>query len=48
MPKSDGQKVRIVHIMKILQQETDEKHFITTGELIDRLAATETEEAVEK
>jgi len=39
MPKSDGQKVRIVHIMKILQQETDEKHFITTGELIDRLAA---------
>lgn len=38
MPKKDGQKVRIFMICKILQYETDEKHPITTQELIDRLA----------
>lgn len=37
MPKTDGQKARIYQIMRILQRETDEKHPITTKELIERL-----------
>lgn len=37
MAKSFGQKLKILYILKILMEETDEKHAITTQQLIQRL-----------
>lgn len=37
MPKSEGQKLKILHILKILEEYTDEAHPMTTAELIRRL-----------
>ena len=39
MPKSTGQKLKILYIMKILLAETDEGHPITVGALIEKLSA---------
>lgn len=39
MAKSSGQKLKLLYIIKILSEETDETHYISTKELIDRLAA---------
>lgn len=39
MPKQAGQKVKLINILEILQEETDEQHPITTGKLIDKLEA---------
>ncbi len=39
MARNSGQKVKLLYIVKILMEETDEKHAITTNELIERLAA---------
>ncbi|MBR1855425.1 MAG: WYL domain-containing transcriptional regulator [Lachnospiraceae bacterium] len=37
MAKSEGQKVKILYILKILEEFTDEEHPMTTAELIRRL-----------
>lgn len=39
MAKSSGQKLKLLYIIKILSEETDEQHPVSTKELIDRLAA---------
>jgi len=39
MPKSPNQKLKLLYLMKILLTETDEKHVLTVGELISKLAA---------
>lgn len=39
MPKSSGQKLKLLHIVKILEENTDESHPMSTAELIDRLEA---------
>lgn len=38
MPKSDRQKLKMLYLMKILTEETDEKHPISTTALIERLS----------
>lgn len=39
MPKSSNQKLKLVYLMKILLDRTDETHSITMPEIIDALAA---------
>lgn len=39
MPKSVGQKTKILNILNILQEETDEKHPISTKSLMEKLEA---------
>lgn len=41
MAKSENQKVKILYVMKILMERTDEKHGMTMQELIDALAEYE-------
>lgn len=38
MPKSTNQKLKLLYILKILSEQTDEEHYISTGELIEELA----------
>lgn len=38
MAKSAGQKLKILYLMKILLEQTDETHLLTVAELISRLA----------
>ena len=38
MAKNSGQKLKLLYIIKILEEYTDENHPITTKELIDKLA----------
>jgi len=40
MPKSINQKLKILHLMKILQDNTDESHMLSVNELISKLAAS--------
>ena len=37
MPRSQGQKLKLLYLMKILQEKTDEHHALTVGELIEAL-----------
>lgn len=39
MAKSEGQKLKLLYILKFLEEYTDEAHPMTTAELISRLAA---------
>ena len=39
MPKSPNQKIKLLYLMQILLEETDDDHALTTAQLIDRLAA---------
>ena len=39
MPKSSNQKLKLIYLMKILLERTDETHSITMQEIIDALAA---------
>lgn len=39
MPKSSNQKMKLIYLMKILLERTDEMHSITMQEIIDALAA---------
>ena len=39
MPKSPNQKIKILYLMQILLEETDDDHALTTAQLIDKLAA---------
>ena len=39
MAKSGGQKLKLLYLNKILSEQTDEQHAISTRELIERLAA---------
>jgi predicted DNA-binding transcriptional regulator YafY len=39
MAKSEGQKLKILYILKMLQENTDEAHPMTTAEIISRLGA---------
>ena len=39
MPKSSGQKLRILMILEILRRRTDECHRITTEEILSDLAS---------
>lgn len=39
MPKSPGQKLKLLYIVKILEENTDESHTMSTAELIERLEA---------
>ena len=39
MPKSSNQKLKLIYLMKILLERTDETHSITMPEIIDALAA---------
>ncbi len=39
MARNSGQKVKLLYILRILMEETDENHPITTGKLIEKLAA---------
>lgn len=38
MPKSEKQKQKLLHIMQLLMEKTDENHIVTTQEIIDYLA----------
>ena len=38
MPKSSNQKQKILHLMRILSDQTDETHMLTVNELISKLA----------
>ena len=38
MPKSSGQKLKLLYLMKILLLQTDETHSLSVGELISKLA----------
>lgn len=37
MPKKSSQKLKLLYLMRILLQNTDETHPMTTAELIDAL-----------
>ena len=39
MPKSSHQKLKLIYLMKILLERTDEAHSITMHEIVDALAA---------
>ena len=39
MPESSNQKLKLIYLMKILLERTDETHSITMSEIIDALAA---------
>ncbi|MGN9019659.1 helix-turn-helix transcriptional regulator [Lachnospiraceae bacterium HCP1S3_C3] len=39
MPKSSNQKLKLIYLMKILLEQTDDTHSITMQEIIDALAA---------
>lgn len=39
MPKSSNQKTKLLYIVQMLSDNTDENHLMTTQEIIDRLAA---------
>ena len=38
MPKSQNQKLKILHLMRILLEETDEAHLLSVNEIISKLA----------
>ena len=38
MPKTTNQKLKLLYLLKILNEKTDENHCLTTQELIDELA----------
>ena len=38
MPKSTNQKLKLLYILKILSEQTDEAHYMSTGDLIEELA----------
>ncbi len=37
MPRGSGQKLKLLYLVKILTEETDEAHALSTQELIGRL-----------
>jgi predicted DNA-binding transcriptional regulator YafY len=37
MPRSQGQKLKLLYLMKILEEKTDDQHALTVGELIEAL-----------
>lgn len=39
MAKSPGQKLKLLYIIKMLEENTDENHALSTAEIIERLAA---------
>ena len=39
MPKTQNQKLKLLYLLKILNEKTDENHCLSTQELIDELAA---------
>ncbi len=39
MAKNSGQKLKLLHILRILSEETDEQHAVSTQQFIDRLQA---------
>ena len=39
MPKSANQKMKILHLLRMLLEETDESHHLSVNQLIDKLAA---------
>lgn len=39
MPEENHQKIKLLKIMEILRQETDEEHLMTKAELSSRLVA---------
>ena len=39
MPKSPGQKLKLLYIIEMLEQNTDENHPMSTAEIIERLEA---------
>ena len=38
MPRTANQKTKVLHVMRILQQESDEEHPLSTEDIIDRLS----------
>lgn len=38
MPKSTNQKLKLLYILKILSEQTDEAHYVSSGDLIGELA----------
>ncbi len=38
MPKSPNQKLKLLYLLKILREETDDRHGLTAPEILDRLA----------
>ncbi len=41
MPKSTNQKLKLLYLLKILSEQTDDKHYLSAGELIEELAGYE-------
>lgn len=41
MAKSPGQKLKLLYIIKMLEENTDEQHVMSTSEIIERLAAND-------
>jgi hypothetical protein len=45
MPGSPNQKMKIVYLMKIMLEQTDEDHPLTIQEILDKLSEGETAKA---
>lgn len=41
MAKSPGQKLKLLYLVKMLEENTDEQHVLSTSEIIERLAAND-------
>lgn len=41
MAKSPGQKLKLLYLIKMLEEHTDEQHVLSTSEIIERLAAND-------
>ena len=41
MAKSPGQKLKLLYLIKMLEENTDEQHVLSTAEIIERLAAND-------
>lgn len=41
MAKSPGQKLKLLYLIKMLEENTDEQHVLSTSEIIERLAAND-------
>ena len=41
MAKGDNQRLKMLYLVKVLSEETDDEHSLTTPEIIDRLKAYE-------
>ena len=39
MAKSEGQKLKLLYLKELLEEQSDENHLVTTQQILDYLAA---------